>query len=201
MRSRMFVAGLVAGLASAGLAGIAGAATPAPVLQVPRLQMVRPAVDAEKLRLLQEAAAGRVEVRDLGVLGEPVHLDVRHAFVADNAKLSFESAHVVSAGDNRAQFENLPGQQPRLRIEFRAPAAGFYVVDAAIRGGADHGGGGARTIELAHLGGGTQSAAMGTGDQRLMLVVDVASPGWQTVFLQSRDTGWSFRWVEVSKFK
>jgi hypothetical protein len=199
MNIRATLAGMVASLALAGLAGAAGAAT-SPVLQVPRLQLARPAIDADKLRMVQEVAAGRVEVRDLGVLGEPVRLDVRHAFATD-AKLTFESAHIVSGGDNRADFENLPGQQPRLRIEFRAPSAGFYVVDAAIRGGADHGGGGARTIELAHLGGGTQSAAMGGGDQRIMIFVDARAAGWQTVFLQSRDTAWTFRWVEVSRFK
>jgi hypothetical protein len=55
-----------------------------------------------------------------------VRLDVRAGSVGDEARLTFESAYLVSPGANQADFAMVPGQKPRLRIEFKAPSPGMY---------------------------------------------------------------------------
>jgi hypothetical protein len=197
------MAGLVASLAVAGFAGTAGAKPPGNLLQVQRLPTVVPSADVERLRVVQEAAAGKLEVRDLSVLGDPVHLDVRRAIVGDEARLSFECAYMVVPADNKADFVNLPGQTPRLRIEFKAPAPGMYVVEAVVRSGTDHGSGvPAGAVEMVYMGGTKQTSLLSYGKEtRLGLFVDATSAGWQTVILQSRDSPWSFRSADISRFR
>ena len=186
-------------------AGAAMAAAPPPV-QVKRLPAVRPitpavAVAPDRLQLLREVEAGRVELRDI-TLGEPVRLDLRKGFVDGVASIEFDYAANVSPADNTVTFERLAGDHPsRARINFRAPAAGIYIVDVGVTGHAGHGGEGERTITLENLGAPVQAQALKVGPHRAMYFVEASAPGPMLMVVQSKSSAWTFRSVEISQLK
>lgn len=191
-------------LAASLAAGVAIAS--APVMEVKRLPAVRPATPAvavapDRLQLLREVEAGRVELRDI-TLGEPVRLDLRKGFVDGVASIEFDFASNVSPADNTVTFERLAGDLPsRARLNFRAPAAGVYFVDVGVTGHAGHGGEGERTITLENLGSPVQAQALKVGPHRAMYIVEASAPGPMLMVLQSKSSAWTFRSLEISQLK
>jgi hypothetical protein len=200
VRTRSLIGVALAACLAAGAAGAAG-----PAMQVKILPGLRPAVpevpvDPDRLGVLGEVEAGRVDLRNI-TMGELARLDLRKGFVDGVASIEFRFASNVSPEENLVEFERFAGDvTSHAKLLFHAPAAGFYVFDFAVTGHAPPDAG-PRALTLENIGSKVQSRLLKVGDQRVLYVIEAKAPGPMLMVLQSTSSSWAFRSVAISQLR
>ena len=154
----------------------------------------------EKLLKVKEQLKGKVEPQKLNslTLVSPINLTVKDSAIDDKAFLVFDFAETVSSYENYASFSP-NSNEPKAKIFFNAPAAGWYAFDFYLDATSNDG-----TVPLKFIRffSDIQERSVNNGlNQHQIFVTEFKTAGWALVALSHSKGIWKFKNVEISQLK